>query len=85
MMSINLKETFKELDVNDKKNVISRELILIGEFVKKMKEHYDLDADFDIKNYDVNTETNEDDYLLFIYEDIFEIEKQLISVLSRME
>lgn len=85
MMSPNLKETFKELDVNDKKNVISRELILIGEFVKKMKEHYDLDADFDIKNYDVNTETNEDDYLLFIYEDIFEIEKQLISVLSRME
>ena len=85
MMSINLKETFKELDVNDKKNVISRELILIGEFVKKMKDHYGLDADFDIKNYDVNTETNEDDYLLFIYEDIFEIEKQLISVLSRME
>ena len=85
MMSTNLKETFKELDVNDKKNVISRELILIGEFVKKMKEHYGLDVDFDIKNYDVNTETNEEDYLLFIYEDIFEIEKQLISVLSRME
>lgn len=85
MMSTNLKETFKKLDVNDKKNVISRELILIGEFVKKMKDHYGLDVDFDIKNYDVNTETNEDDYLLFIYEDIFEIEKQLISVLSRME
>ena len=66
MMSTNLKETFKELDVNDKKNVISRELILIGEFVKKMKEHYGLDVDFDIKNYDVNTETNEEDYLLFI-------------------
>lgn len=85
MMSPNLKDTFKELDINDKKNVISRELILIGEFVKKMKDHYGLDADFDIKNYDVNTEMSEDDYLLFIYEDIFEIEKQLISVLSRME
>ena len=85
MMSTNLKETFKELDVNDKKNVISRELILIGEFVKKMKDHYGLETDFDIKNYDVNIEMSEDDYLLFIYEDIFEIEKQLISVLSRME
>lgn len=85
MISPNLKETFKELDINDKKNVVSRELILIGEFVKKMKDHYGLESDFDIKNYDVNTETNEDDYLLFIYEDIFEIEKQLISVLSRME
>lgn len=85
MISLNLKETFKELDINDKKNVVSRELILIGEFVKKMKDHYGLESDFDIKNYDVNTETNEDDYLLFIYEDIFEIEKQLISVLSRME
>lgn len=85
MMSQNLKDTFKELDINDKKNIVSRELILIGEFVKKMKDHYGLDDDFDIKNYDVNTEMSEDDYLLFIYEDIFEIEKQLISVLSRME
>lgn len=85
MMSTNLKETFKELDINDKKNVINRELILIGEFVKKIKNHYGLGTDFDIKNYDVNTEMSEDDYLLFIYEDIFEIEKQLISVLSRME
>ena len=85
MMSTNLKETFKELDINDKKNVVSRELILIGEFVKKMKDHYGLETDFDIKNYDVNIEMSEDDYLLFIYEDIFEIEKQLISVLSRME
>ena len=85
MISPNLKETFKELDVNDKKNVVSRELILIGEFVKKMKDHYGLETDFDIKNYDVNTEMSEDDYLLFIYEDIFEIEKQLMSVLSRMQ
>ena len=85
MISPNLKETFKELDINDKKNVVSRELILIGEFVKKMKDHYGLETDFDIKNYDVNTEMSEEDYLLFIYEDIFEIEKQLISVLSRME
>ena len=85
MMSTNLKETFKELDINDKKNVVSRELILIGEFVKKMKDRYGLETDFDIKNYDVNIEMSEDDYLLFIYEDIFEIEKQLISVLSRME
>ena len=85
MISPNLKETFKELDINDKKNVVSRELILIGEFVKKMKGRYGLETDFDIKNYDVNIEMSEDDYLLFIYEDIFEIEKQLISVLSRME
>ena len=85
MISPNLKETFKELDINDKKNVVSRELILIGEFVKKMKDHYGLETDVDIKNYDVNIEMSEDDYLLFIYEDIFEIEKQLISVLSRME
>lgn len=85
MISPNLKETFKELDINDKKNVVSRELILIGEFVKKMKDRYGLETDFDIKNYDVNIEMSEDDYLLFIYEDIFEIEKQLISVLSRME
>ena len=85
MLSPNLKEAFNDLDVNDKKNLISRELVFIGELVKKMKDYYGLDGNFEIKNYDINSNMNETDSLTFIYEDIFELERQLILVLSRME
>lgn len=85
MISPNLKEAFNELDVNDKKNLISRELIFIGELIKKMNDHYGLENDFEIKNYDINSNLNEDDSLSFIYEDIFELERQIILILSRME
>ena len=85
MLSPNLKDAFNELDVNDKKNLISRELIFIGELVKKMKDHYGLDSDFELKNYDINSNMNETDSLTFIYEDIFELERQILLILSRME
>lgn len=85
MMSPHLKEAFNELDVNDKKNLISRELIFIGELIKKMNEHYGLDNNFELKNYDINSNMNETDSLTFIYEDIFELERQILLILSRME
>ena len=85
MLSPNLKDAFNELDVNDKKNLISRELIFIGGLVKKIKDHYGLDSYFEIKNYDVKSNMNETDSLTFIYEDIFELERQLMLILSRMD
>ena len=36
MISLNLKKKFQELDVNDKKDVISNELMFIGELLKKL-------------------------------------------------
>lgn len=37
MISLNLKKKFQELDVNDKKDVISNELMFIGELLKKIR------------------------------------------------
>ena len=37
MISLNLKKKFQELDVNDKKDVISNELMFIGELLKKLE------------------------------------------------
>ena len=70
MISLNLKKKFQELDVNDKKDVISNELMFIGELLKKLEIYHDVQQDFKIKNYNLNSNLSEEDYLTFIYDDI---------------
>ena len=49
MISLNLKKKFQELDVNDKKDVISNELMFIGELLKKLELYHDVQQNFKIK------------------------------------
>ena len=85
MISLNLKKKFQELDVNDKKDVISNELMFIGELLKKLEVYHDVQQDFKIKNYNLNSNLSEEDYLTFIYDDIFEVQKQLLTIISNIQ
>lgn len=85
MISINLKKAFSEMDINDKKDKISDELIFIGELVKKIQNSCGIENNFKIKNYDSKTNLNEDETLEFLYEDIFEIQKQLLLLTSTIQ
>lgn len=85
MISLNLKKKFQELDVNDKKDVISNELMFIGELLKKLEIYHDVQQDFKIKNYNLNSNLSEEDYLTFIYDDIFEVQKQLLTIISNVQ
>lgn len=85
MISLNLKKKFQELDVNDKKDVISNELMFIGELLKKLEVYHDIQQDFKIKNYNLNSNLSEEDYLTFIYDDIFEVQKQLLTIISNIQ
>ena len=85
MISLNLKKKFQELDVNDKKDVISNELMFIGELLKKLEIYHDVQQDFKIKNYNLNSNLSEEDYLTFIYDDIFEVQKQLLTIISNIQ
>ncbi len=85
MISLNLKKKFQELDVNDKKDVISNELMFIGELLKKLELYHDVQQDFKIKNYNLNSNLSEEDYLTFIYDDIFEVQKQLLTIISNIQ
>lgn len=85
MISLNLKNAFNDMDINDKKNKISEELLFIGELIKKINSFYGLESDFQIKDYNINSKLNEHDMLTFLYEDIFEIERQLLLIIANLE
>ena len=85
MVSLNLKNTFNNMDINDKKNKISDELLFIGELIKRLQNVNDLKEEFEIKNYDLKSNLNEEEFLTFIYEDIFEIQRQLLLMITKLQ
>jgi len=80
MVSIELKKAYNNLDLDDKKNKLSNELLMIEELLKTIENIYNLVPNFKIKNYESGSNMKEEEYLSFIYEDIFEIQKQLILI-----
>ena len=85
MISMNLNKAFKDLDTNNKKNIISDELLFIGQLIKKLNIYHDLEDNFEIKNYSLKSNLSEEEYLEFIYNDIFEIQKQLLLMLTNIQ
>lgn len=84
MISIKLKKAYDNLDLDDKKNKLSDELLVIEELLKTIENKYGIVPNFKIKNYESGSTMNEDEFLSFIYEDIFEIQKQLILITDKI-
>lgn len=85
MISLNLKNAFEELEINDKKDKLNEELIFIGELIKKIQDFHDIDSDFQIKNYDFNSKMTEEQFLTFLYDDVFEIQNQLLGLIYNIQ
>lgn len=83
-MNDNFKMAFNELTLSDKRNQLSKELILIHEFIKETSKNYGIISNSTVKNYNSNDNDifTEDEILSFFYEDIYNIEKDLITLLS---
>lgn len=83
-MSEEFKNAFDKLSINEKRNQISDELLIIGELIKNIENKYNIQSVLDVKNYDTNknNELTETEMLTFIYEDIYNIQRELITVLS---
>lgn len=78
-------EAFSLLDNNEKRNQISNELMLIGELINSVKVNYGMHgSSLSIKNYDSNADTmmTESEMLDFLYEDIYSIERELITLFA---
>ena len=86
-MGNDLLNKFDVLDINSKRNQISDELIIIYELIKKYEETYGITPITSVKNYDINhdNELNEAEMLTFFYEDIYNIQQELITLLSAVE
>ena len=83
-MSEEFKKAFSNLSINEKRNQISNELMIIAELVK-LEEHWlHLPSILTVKDYDSNNNSKltESEMLDFLYEDIYNIQKELITLLS---
>jgi len=82
-MSEDFKNAFDKLSINEKRNRISDELLTICELIKSIENKYDIQSILNVKNYDINknSELTETEMLSFIYEDIYNIQKELITIL----
>ena len=77
-------DSFSVLDINTKRNQISNELIIIHELIKEFENKKGIEPITRVKNYDTNKDASltEGEMLTFIYEDIYNIQQELISLLS---
>ena len=84
MNNENVLESFRQLNTNNKRNKISDELMVIGELINSIEKNSGIPTNLNIKNYDQINDSNmtEDEILAFFYEDIFNIENELISLMS---
>ena len=82
-MSEEFKKAFSSLSVNEKRNQISNELLIISELIKKMELNIGIPSVLDVKNYNSTNDSNlnESEMLDFIYEDIYNIQREIITIL----
>ena len=86
-MSEEMKNAYSILDINDKRNQLSNELLIIFELIKQYENVKGINPVTQVKNYDtVNDKSlNEDEILTFFYEDVYNIEQELITLLNIVE
>ena len=86
-MNTKIIENFDVLDVNTKRNQISNELMIIGELIKNYEMKYSISPLLNVKNYDQtkDKELDESQILTFFYEDIYNIQQELITLLNIFE
>lgn len=86
-MSEEMKNAYNMLDINDKRNQLSDELLIIFELIKRYENAKGINPVARVKNYDtVNDKNlNEDEMLTFFYEDVYNIQQELITLLNVVE
>lgn len=86
-MSSEMKNSFDILDVNTKRNQISDELIIIYELIRKFESLNGISPITKVKNYDTikDEALSESEMLTYFYEDIYNIQQELITLLNLIE
>ena len=74
-MTEEFKKAFSNLSVDEKRNQISNELIIISELIKLKEESLKLPSVLSVKDYASNSNMTESEMLDFLYEDIYNIQK----------
>ncbi len=83
-MNNDLINSFDVLDINTKRSQISDELIIIHELIKKCEINKNIKPITKVKNYDIvkDKDMTEAEMLTFLYEDIYNIQQELLTLLN---
>lgn len=83
-MNDKFKETFNKLSIDEKRNALSNELLIIASLLHNVENNFGINRNFNIKNYDPQNDStkDEDEMLDFFYEDVYNIEKELLLVID---
>lgn len=75
-------EAYNNLDTNNKRNKLNREILTIGEYIKNIEEKLGLKNEIDLYNYNAYKDNNlsEDEFLVSTYQDVFNIEREIITI-----
>ena len=75
-------DAFNHLNVNHKRDKLNRELLVIGEYIKVIERNLGFENEIDLYNYNtkIDEDWSEDDFLTSTYQDIFNIERELITI-----
>ena len=86
-VSEEMKNAYRQLDINDKRNQLSDELLIIFELIKRYENAKGINPITQVKNYDIvnDKNLNVDEILTFFYEDIYNIQQELITLLNVVE
>lgn len=80
-MTEEFKNAFSNLSLDEKRNQISNELIIISKLIKLKEESLKLPSVLSVKDY-ASSNMTESKMLDFLYENIYNIQKELITVFS---
>lgn len=83
-MSEEFKNAFNKLSEFEKKKKINEELIIVRDLMKKIESRYNIQGMSNIEKYDLyqKGDISESEVTLDIYDNIYNIEKELITLLS---
>ena len=81
-MTEEFKKAFSNLTIDEKRNQISDELTIIYELIKLKEESLKIPSVLSIKNYASDSNISESEMLDFFYENIYNIQKELITIFS---
>lgn len=86
-MSEEMKNAYNKLDINTKRNQLSDELLIIFELIKQFENAKGVNPITHVKNYDSinDKDLNEDEMLMLFYEDVYNIQQELITLLNLVE
>ena len=81
-MTEEFKKAFSNLSVDEKRNQINNELIIISELIKLKEKSLNLPSVLSVKEYISNRNISESEMLDFLYYDIYKKQKELITIFS---